>query len=303
MTERETVFTLDATPVKFGPGAAADAGWELKRLGVERALLVTDIGVAAAGHPRGGAGHPPPQAQDRDFGPLHAPRRALPAPRGRGCRRRRGPRRDDARRDHGRGRVRLGRRPHSARLRLSDRRPEARLPAAGLSRRPPVRAARPLGDRDRRRRLPLHLRGGAAAPPSRCRAACRSAARRPRPGFAARCAARADARRRRALRPSLPWATARTTYGRSSRAQSRSSACWRWRPEPPGPKTSRRSCARRSERRPQAVAPVSAARSASPHKSSSGPSSGRTRASGSRSSSRSQSASSRDSMKRATASR
>ncbi len=47
----ETVFTLEATPVKFGPGAAADAGWELKRLGVKRALLVTDRGVAATGHP------------------------------------------------------------------------------------------------------------------------------------------------------------------------------------------------------------------------------------------------------------
>ena len=48
--ERETIFTLEATPIKFGPGAAADAGWELKRLGVTRALLVTDPGVAAAGH-------------------------------------------------------------------------------------------------------------------------------------------------------------------------------------------------------------------------------------------------------------
>jgi len=48
---RETVFTLEATPVKFGPGAADDAGWELARLGVTRALLVTDPGVAAAGHP------------------------------------------------------------------------------------------------------------------------------------------------------------------------------------------------------------------------------------------------------------
>jgi hydroxyacid-oxoacid transhydrogenase len=48
---RETVFTLEATPVKFGPGSAADAGWELARLGVRRALLVTDPGVAAAGHP------------------------------------------------------------------------------------------------------------------------------------------------------------------------------------------------------------------------------------------------------------
>src|SRR6188472_4056376 len=48
---RETIFTLEATPIKFGPGAAADAGWELKRLGVKRALLVTDPGVAAIGHP------------------------------------------------------------------------------------------------------------------------------------------------------------------------------------------------------------------------------------------------------------
>jgi hydroxyacid-oxoacid transhydrogenase len=44
--ERETVFTLEATPIKFGPGASADAGWELERLGVSRALLVTDPGVA-----------------------------------------------------------------------------------------------------------------------------------------------------------------------------------------------------------------------------------------------------------------
>ena len=49
--ERETVFTLEATPIKFGPGAVADAGWELRRLGVERALLVTDPGVAAIGIP------------------------------------------------------------------------------------------------------------------------------------------------------------------------------------------------------------------------------------------------------------
>ncbi|MEZ0293073.1 MAG: iron-containing alcohol dehydrogenase, partial [Solirubrobacteraceae bacterium] len=48
---RETIFTLEATPVKFGPGAADDAGWELRRLGVRRALLVTDPGVAATGHP------------------------------------------------------------------------------------------------------------------------------------------------------------------------------------------------------------------------------------------------------------
>ena len=47
----ETVFTMEATPVKFGRGASAEAGWELKRLGVRRAMLVTDPGVAALGHP------------------------------------------------------------------------------------------------------------------------------------------------------------------------------------------------------------------------------------------------------------
>lgn len=50
-TAHETVFTLEATPVKFGPGASGDAGWELKRLGVRRAMLVTDPGVAALGAP------------------------------------------------------------------------------------------------------------------------------------------------------------------------------------------------------------------------------------------------------------
>ncbi len=49
--DRETIFTLEATPVKFGPGSSADAGWELKRLDVTRVLLVTDPGVAALGHP------------------------------------------------------------------------------------------------------------------------------------------------------------------------------------------------------------------------------------------------------------
>jgi alcohol dehydrogenase class IV len=51
MAARETVFTLEATPVKYGPGAVADAGWELARLGVRRALLVTDPRVAALGIP------------------------------------------------------------------------------------------------------------------------------------------------------------------------------------------------------------------------------------------------------------
>jgi hydroxyacid-oxoacid transhydrogenase len=47
----ETVFTMEATPVKYGTGASADAGWELKRLAVKRVMMVTDPGVAALGHP------------------------------------------------------------------------------------------------------------------------------------------------------------------------------------------------------------------------------------------------------------
>jgi alcohol dehydrogenase class IV len=49
--QHETIFTMEATPIKFGAGAIKDAGWELKRLGVTRALLVTDPGVAALGIP------------------------------------------------------------------------------------------------------------------------------------------------------------------------------------------------------------------------------------------------------------
>ena len=49
--EHETIFTMEATPVKFGRGASDEAGWELARLGVRRAMLVTDPGVAALGHP------------------------------------------------------------------------------------------------------------------------------------------------------------------------------------------------------------------------------------------------------------
>ena len=45
----ETVFTLEATPIKFGPGSSADAGWELKRLGASRVMVVSDPGVIRAG--------------------------------------------------------------------------------------------------------------------------------------------------------------------------------------------------------------------------------------------------------------
>lgn len=45
----ETIFTLETTPVTFGPGASDEAGWELTRLGVTRALLVSDPGIVRAG--------------------------------------------------------------------------------------------------------------------------------------------------------------------------------------------------------------------------------------------------------------
>src|ERR671921_549523 len=49
MSQHETVFTMEATPIKFGPGSVQDAGWELKRLGVTRAMLCSDPGVVATG--------------------------------------------------------------------------------------------------------------------------------------------------------------------------------------------------------------------------------------------------------------
>jgi len=47
----ESRFTFEGTPVTFGAGASTEAGWELRRLGVRRVMLVTDRGVAALGHP------------------------------------------------------------------------------------------------------------------------------------------------------------------------------------------------------------------------------------------------------------
>jgi hydroxyacid-oxoacid transhydrogenase len=46
---QETIFTMEATPIKFGPGASTDTGWELKRLGAKRVMVVSDPGVIAAG--------------------------------------------------------------------------------------------------------------------------------------------------------------------------------------------------------------------------------------------------------------
>jgi alcohol dehydrogenase class IV len=45
----ETVFTMETTPLKFGPGATAEVGYDLKRLGVKRPLLITDRGLMRTG--------------------------------------------------------------------------------------------------------------------------------------------------------------------------------------------------------------------------------------------------------------
>ncbi|WP_027461258.1 hydroxyacid-oxoacid transhydrogenase [Deinococcus murrayi] len=45
-TPRETLFSVEATPFKFGPGAAAEAGWEAARLGMRRAFAVIDAALA-----------------------------------------------------------------------------------------------------------------------------------------------------------------------------------------------------------------------------------------------------------------
>ncbi len=45
----ETQFTYQAPPFRFGPGAVDEIGHDLLQLGVGRALLLTDAGVAATG--------------------------------------------------------------------------------------------------------------------------------------------------------------------------------------------------------------------------------------------------------------
>ncbi|QYC44120.1 N-acyl homoserine lactonase [Nonomuraea coxensis DSM 45129] len=47
----ESVFTYGAPALKFGPGAAAEIGFDLAQYGVRRVLVVTDARVAATGAP------------------------------------------------------------------------------------------------------------------------------------------------------------------------------------------------------------------------------------------------------------
>jgi hydroxyacid-oxoacid transhydrogenase len=49
---RETVFTYGAPQLKFGTGASDEVGHDLLQYAVRRALVVTDPGVAATGHPQ-----------------------------------------------------------------------------------------------------------------------------------------------------------------------------------------------------------------------------------------------------------
>lgn len=50
-TPSETQFTYQAPPFRFGPGAVDEIWHDLLQLGVRRALLLTDAGVAATGLP------------------------------------------------------------------------------------------------------------------------------------------------------------------------------------------------------------------------------------------------------------
>lgn len=45
----ETIIPMETVPIKFGLGATEELGYELKRLGVKRVVLVTDRGLVEAG--------------------------------------------------------------------------------------------------------------------------------------------------------------------------------------------------------------------------------------------------------------
>ena len=47
----ETVFTMEMTPIKFGPGSTDEIAYDLKRLGVKTALIVTDRTMMKLGPP------------------------------------------------------------------------------------------------------------------------------------------------------------------------------------------------------------------------------------------------------------
>jgi alcohol dehydrogenase class IV len=48
-SEHERAFRLETTSITFGPGASEETGWEMKRLGAKRVMVVSDPGVGQAG--------------------------------------------------------------------------------------------------------------------------------------------------------------------------------------------------------------------------------------------------------------
>ena len=42
----ETAFSLDTSSIKFGPGVTREVGYEMRRLGAGRVMVVTDPGLA-----------------------------------------------------------------------------------------------------------------------------------------------------------------------------------------------------------------------------------------------------------------
>src|SRR5918911_2541745 len=48
-SDHETIFTMETTPLKYGPGASEEVGWEIKKMGVSRVMLVSDPGVVETG--------------------------------------------------------------------------------------------------------------------------------------------------------------------------------------------------------------------------------------------------------------
>jgi hydroxyacid-oxoacid transhydrogenase len=47
----ETIFTMEMTPIKFGPGATDEVVYDLKRRGVKHTLIITDPGIVQLGLP------------------------------------------------------------------------------------------------------------------------------------------------------------------------------------------------------------------------------------------------------------
>src|SRR5262245_8447522 len=47
----ETVFVMEMSPIKFGLGATDEIGFDVRRLGLRKVLIVTDPGLAALGIP------------------------------------------------------------------------------------------------------------------------------------------------------------------------------------------------------------------------------------------------------------